>query len=774
MRYSKTGITILSAIKAFKNFFDARKPLHFFGGTKSSIWTKRLVVVLLIAVVISGAATYAALNEVKPLSSDPNTVIWLLNLDLILLLLLVTTVARRSLKLWMTRRSQISSGSRLHVRLVMIFSLLAGIPAILMALFAAIFLHYGVQSWFGDRVRTAVSESQAVAQAYLEEHQRVIRADIFAMAGDLNRQAYILSENPVAFKKVMETQSYLRNFSEAAVFDQSGDVLASAKLDPSTVLGDLPLDKMEEQDNKGVLIMTDTNQDSVRALVKLKAFGTAYLYVSRQVDPTVLARVSDTRKAAENYAQLEQHLSDLQIRITLIFVTVALVLLFTAIGIGLLFARQLANPLGELIRAADRVRAGDLTARVPDSERKDEFDLLARTFNRMTSQLQEQRDELVAANRQLDQRRRFTETVLAGVSSGIIGLDDKAKVTLVNSSAADMMNHEPSDLVGKDIRDFMPELKQLLEEAQQKPEKITQSEIQFMTGPQSKRTFLVRIATELISEEGKSAVLTFDDITELQSAQRKAAWADVARRIAHEIKNPLTPIQLSAERLKRRYLKQIKDDPEIFEQCTDTIIHHVGDIGRMVNEFSDFARMPEAVIRHENLSKNMREIIAFQQQAHNDIAFTLHGLKADDEDMFADFDSRQLRQAVTNIMQNAVDSIEGDEARKEKNRGEINIALIEDKERDSVLICFSDNGPGFPESENIDNFTEPYVTQKERGTGLGLAIVKKIMEDHKGRIILGVPDWLAPQLPWGEQSGATVTLQLPTANMSGIASEAAE
>ncbi len=756
-------------IRKLKTIYKTRKRVRFFGHSRRARWLNRFVLLLILAAVCSGVSTYAALNEIPPFGDDPSTVIWLLNLDLVILLLLVTIIARRSVNLWSGQTSK-AAGSRLHVRLVLIFSLLAGIPAIMMAIFAAFFLHFGVQSWFSDRVRTAVSESQAVAQSYLEEHQRVIRADVFAMAADLNREAEMLINNPVAFKKVMETQSYLRNFSESAVFDTKHNLLASTGLEPTTELEKMPFDNTKSRDNNGLVIMTGTSEDSVRALIKLEAFSDAYLYVSRLVDPVVLARVIDTREAAEDYAKLEGHLSELQVTITMIFVVLALLLLFAAIGFGVLFARQLAGPLGELITAADRVRAGDLTARVPHFSRKDEFDQLGRTFNRMTIQLQEQRDELIAANRQLDRRRQFTETVLAGVSSGIVGIDEKYCVTLANSSAADLLGQKAESLIGGYIGDILPELPDLLKIAHDKPDKITQSELPFILEGQSKRIFLMRItieaSNETSNEDGKGAVLTFDDITELQAAQRKAAWADVARRIAHEIKNPLTPIQLSAERLKRRYLKQITDDPDVFSQCTDTIIHHVGDIGRMVNEFSNFARMPEPIMKQENLNAHIRDMMTFQQQAHPEIKFNLHGIGSQEPPLFILFDGQQIRQAITNIVQNAIDSIharmEHEKLDGDKDyKGQINMMLSEISKAKEVIITLSDNGFGFPQDEDTNRLTEPYVTQKEKGTGLGLAIVKKIMEDHKGRIILGSQDWIEKLTPWGQNDGATVTLVLP-------------
>jgi len=384
----------------------------------------------------------------------------------------------------------------------------------------------------------------------------------------------------------------------------------------------------------------------------------------------------------------------------------------------------------------------------------------------MTSQIEEQRDELVMANRQLDQRRRFTETVLAGVSSGILGVNEQEKVTLANSSAAELFDTEANALVGKNVSEIIPELTVLLKQAHEKPDKITQFEIPFMRADDSKRILLVRIAIELIGGEDKGAVLTFDDITELQSAQRKAAWADVARRIAHEIKNPLTPIQLYAERLRRKYLSQIKDDPETFSKCTDTIIHHVGDIGRMVNEFSAFARMPEPVMNTENLSVQLTDMLVLQQQAHPDITFDIKNIDPDQTPLYACIDLRQIRQAVTNIVQNAIDSIESrlekaGESLNDIQKGHIDILLAVREKENEIVISIIDNGSGLPKGIDVAGLTEPYVTHKAKGTGLGLAIVKKIMEDHGGRIILGVPEWLKKMQDWRDLGGATVSLVLP-------------
>lgn len=723
-----------------------------------------LPVILMLAAIVSGIATYAALNEAPPFGDDPHIVIWLLNLDLVILLTLIALIARSVVGLFAGRKRGVA-GAHLHIRLVWIFTFLAAVPAIVMTVFAAFFLHFGMQSWFSDRVKMAVRESQAVAEAYLEEHKQVIRADVLGMANDLNRQAAALVTNPEIFDRVINTQSLLRNFSEAIVIDSTGDIIASSSLSFTLTFETLPAYAVRQANEGEVVVMTGGNDDRVRALVKLPGMLDAYLFVGRMVDPTVLSHVIDTRRAAESYAVLEAQRKDLQITITLIFVVVAFLIMLAAVWFGLAFARQLVMPIGSLIAAADRVRAGDLTARVQNFGRGDEIEVLGRAFNRMTSQIQQQQNELVAANRQLDQRRRFTETILAGVSAGIVGVDQDGRITLANNSAAALFADDVHTLIGRLLPEIIPDAAPLLEQAFARPNRIAQAEIPWQGADGGKRIFLVRIVVELVGDSEQGAVLTFDDITELQSAQRKAAWADVARRIAHEIKNPLTPIQLSAERLKRKYLKQITEDPDVFAKCTDTIIHHVGDIGRMVNEFSAFARMPEPVMQRENLVRHIRDMLVLQQQAHADITLNFN---SDEDEIHAHVDIQQIRQALTNITQNAIDSIHGrmDRQRREgvtPTPGAVDIRLhIRNTDgRRSLAVILSDNGLGLPKDEDLNRLAEPYVTKREKGTGLGLAIVKKIMEDHKGRLVLGAPEWFRHLDGWTDLGGATVVLLLP-------------
>jgi two-component system nitrogen regulation sensor histidine kinase NtrY len=703
----------------------------------------KIALALIAVSVMAGAATYAALTAGAPFG-DAHTLYVLLNIDLVLFLMLVLIVARRIVALWVQRR-QGTAGARLHVRLVTWFSLVAVVPAIFVTLFSIGFFYLGVESWFSDRVRTAVDESVVVARAYLEEHKQAIRGDILAMASDLNSVGVPIGSQQ--YQAIVSEQALLRNLSDAMVFDGLGDVKARTGITFALGLDQPPVDAIEaaRRSTGEVQIMTSNQQDRVTALMKL--YGDVYLYVARPIDQRVLAHIEIAKAASAEYSAAEGSRSDLQIRVWLMFIVVALLLLLAAIWMGLHFAKQLVQPVSALIEAAEQVRAGNLSTRVIEPEDADELSVLSRTFNRMTSQLASQRSELVEANHQLDMRRRFTETVLAGVSAGVIGLDLDGKVTLANRSAGEFLDIEPGLLAGQNLAQVIPEIVPILEQLGPNQTRLVQSQLDLRRPGLPNRTVLVRIGAEQQGKQVRGYVITFDDVTELLQAQRKAAWADVARRIAHEIKNPLTPIQLSAERLKRKYLKEITSDPETFITCTDTIVRQVGDIGRMVDEFSSFARMPQAVMRREAMSDLVGQAVFLQRQAHINIRFDV---VKPSEPLVVECDGRQITQALTNLLQNAVDAIGGRIAGEGEvlPRGTIEVSLSTDEDR--VLIAVSDNGRGLPVAER-DRLTEPYVTTRAKGTGLGLAIVKKIMEDHSGTL----------EMQDNPRGGARVVLCIP-------------
>ena len=715
------------------------------------------VFALAVAALACGIATYLALTGAPPFGPHPRTVLSLLNLDLVLLLALCALVARRLVQVWLERRRGLA-GSRLQIRLVGLFSLIAVLPTIIVAVFSYLFFSFGVESWFSDRVRTAISESLAVAEAYMHEHQQAIRADALAMANDLNRDAWKLALSQQELDQVVAMQAALRGLSEAMVFDGSGHVLARSGL--TFMFGSAPVPKEAiGRANEGeVPIITNDSDDRVRALVRLNQFGDTYLYVGRYVAPRVLDYMKATQRAVAQYKSLEGRRSGFQITFALIFMMVAMLFLVAAISLGIHFATQLADPISRLVGAAERVRGGDLAARVPEGEKDDELASLSRAFNRMTFQIESQQKELIEANRQLDERRRFTETVLSGVSAGVIGLDPVGRVHLPNRSASALLGVDLEQAIGRDLAEVAPEMAGLFAEAERHPSERVQAQVQLVRGS-STRTLLVRIAGEGEGGETSGFVVTFDDITELLSAQRKAAWADIARRIAHEIKNPLTPIQLSAERLRRRYLKEIKKDPETFAVCTDTIIRHVGDIGRMVDEFSSFARMPTPVLKPEDLNEIAHRAVLLQRTAHPEIQFETNLSPAP---AITNCDARLAGQALLNILTNAIEAVQariGGAAPAPKGR--IRVSLMQADGRWSVLV--EDNGKGLPR-QGRERLTEPYVTTRAKGTGLGLAIVKKIMEDHQGELVLED----------GEPDGARVKLVFAAAEPRGGAESTAE
>ena len=703
------------------------------------LWSRRvglgrkMAYALAAAAVASGLATVATLTGSSPLEPDPKTVLLLLYLDAVLLLLLAVVVARRLVSVWAERRRGLA-GSGLHVRLVMLFSVVAVTPAILVAVFSALFLNFGIQAWFNERVRTAVEESQAVARLYLHEHQQNIRADALAMANDLNRDAPFLMRNPVRFNQILSAQAGLRSLPEAMVMDGNGRTLARSRFSLSLELERLLGRDLKQAATGEVVVLTGGSEDRVRALVKLNRFPDAYLLVGRFIESRVLEHIELTDKAVTQYKSLEKRRKGIQITFVMIFVVVALLLLLAAVWVGLTLATQLARPISDLISVAERVGKGDLTARVEATAASHEIGILSRAFNRMTSQIDTQQRGLVEANRELGERTRFTETVLAGVSAGVIGLDDQGRIHLPNRSASELLATDLARAIGTRLDALVPEMADLLDAVMKRPDRPHQAEINVVRQDRA-HSLIVSMAAESLDGQVNGYVVTFDDITDLLSAQRKAAWADVARRIAHEIKNPLTPIRLSAERLKRKYLKQIEEDPKTFSDCVETIVRQVEDIGRMVDEFSSFARMPQAILKPENLTEICRQAAFFERARHPS---TNYDLDLGDDDIPIRCDRRQINQALTNMFKNAAESIEARAAQQDPQLSGTILLRLRQKpaeDGDRVVVAMEDNGLGLPE-EQRERLTEPYVTTRDKGTGLGLAIVHKIMEDHHGEVIL--------------------------------------
>lgn len=656
----------------------------------------------------------------------------IIHIAAIVILVLAGLITYRLVRMWL-RRKNTGTGIKLQERIIRYFALVAFLPAFILAVFYVYFFELGMQSWFSDRVRGTLNESLEVSEAYIQEHRSNIKADLLAMANDINRQTLVVVGDDRLLQMLVDDQTAKRALSEAIVFDGSGNILAMSTLGSPTPPDGISQAIVEQARLGNPVVISDTSDDRVRAVIKLNFFLETFLYVSRYVDPAVLAHVQAARDSISEYQSLEKARSGIQLSSELGFLAVALLLLSGAIWIGFWLSRQLTQPLQALLLAVEKVGQGDFRTPLPSLLATDELGTLSRAFDGMTRKIESQQKALIETNRELDERRRFSEAVLSGVSAGVIGLDRLGKITLPNRAACDFFGCGQDVIVGKRVQDLIPGIASLWKQVS--GEKLDSGSAQIEVQRSGKhRTLLVRIATESVKGEAKGYVVTFDDITDQLSDQRTAAWADVARRIAHEIKNPLTPIQLSAERLKRKYANLITSDDKVFQQCTETIIRQVGDLRRMVDEFSSFARMPMPVFRNENLTDILRQAIFLHEVGSPVIAYELN---LPDAPIWLTCDGRQISQAITNLIKNAGESIRQRVEENPNNHslksqdpiGTISLSMIVNDQQ--IKIFVEDDGAGLPIGM-IDRLTEPYVTTRSKGTGLGLAIVKKIMEDHGG------------------------------------------
>ena len=691
---------------------------------------RRIAMIFLALGALSGLMTYLVLTDVWQTQNPARAITWLLLSDFIIVLSLGTIIARRFVVLWIERRRGMV-GAKLHSRLVLLFGLIALIPAITVSVFSTTFLNYGLDIWFGDKIKSAVESSFNVTQSYLQEHQQRVANDTLSIANEIRDQDWGGLLDLSRLDAFLDRQVDLRDLSEAVVIDRRRQILASGGFTLMMEFDlDLPEDALVRADSGEMVMLHSPSGDRVRALVAIDSVEGIYLYAGRVIDDGVLTAIRNNEGAVSLYRQLEGDRSQWQITVGLIFAALALLLLMAAIWVAIISATNLVKPILRLVEAAQRLGGGDLATRVKTGKRDDELGELSRTFNTMALRLQTQQVELVATNQQLDDRRRFTELVLSGVSAGVIGLNEKGEIELPNRSASELLGRNVMQHVGERLGDLVPEMGELVALAQNRPPGTAEGQINMSHGPVT-RTLHVRVVSERGDGDHTRIVVTFDDVTELLAAQRKAAWSDIARRIAHEIKNPLTPIQLSAERLKRKYLKEIVNDPETFAICTDTIVRQVGDIGRLVDEFSSFARMPAPVLRPEDLVELSRQAAFLQQSANASIVYDV-ALPA--EPIWANCDASQVTRALTNLLQNAADAIEarlemeqassGGDGQNRLTPGRIHLWIRRDG--DEVTLAVDDNGRGLPR-QGRDRLTDPYVTTRVKGTGLGLAIVKKIM-----------------------------------------------
>src|SRR5271170_3451362 len=679
------------------------------------------------AALLSATATFLVLSDFTPIAPVHEVVVALLLGDFATGLLLLAIIGR---EVWVVVRARRRgyAGSRLHVQIVGLFAVIAAVPTILVAVVASTTLDRALDRFFSTRTRGMIEQSLIVANAYVNEHAQAIRGEIMAMAFDLGRAKSMFDSDRERFQKFFTAQATARGLSAAMIINADGSTVgrAEVKMDKAVVLPSAKLLSQITETEPQVALIPEG--DHVAAAVKLHGYDDMYLYVARVLDPRVVQQLRQTQESVGEYANLEARRLGIQIAFALMFAVIALIVLLSSAWIGLDFANRLVAPIRRLIGAANVVSTGNLQVRVPIQGSGGDLARLGETFNKMTHELSTQHDDIVRARDVIDSRRRFTEAVLAGASAGVIGVNADGRITILNRSAEKLVGCSEADALERPIAEVAPELGEIFEAARNSSQRLVQRQVTVSRDGQE-RNLSVRVTSEQAAESDQGYVITIDDVTELVLAQRTAAWADIARRIAHEIKNPLTPIQLSAERLRRKYSKVIVEDAAVFEQCTETIVRQVDDIKRMVDEFSRFARMPKAVIAAEDVSDTVRQVIFLMRVGHPDVDFDVD---LPPEAMPARFDRRLISQALTNIVKNAAEAI-GAVPPAELGRGRI--AVSARRQGKDIVIDVIDNGVGLPK-ENRARLLEPYVTTRDKGTGLGLAIVGRILEEHSGHIEL--------------------------------------
>ena len=723
------------------------------GPRRSLLIARRWGLVLVAMAALVGGASFAVLLGFTPIAPEGDTITAISLANGFLVVLLAVLVGREVLALVRARRHG-RSASRLHVRIIALFGVVAALPAIAVAVIAGITLDAGLDRIFENRTRTIVDSSVNVARSYINQSAFNARASTVSMAAALSRQRRLYSLDRYAFADFLRVQTQVRGFLGAMLIAADGEVMEAYEVDGS--LPPAPPERIADvrAGRQATAIVPPGENGVVGVITPLFDLRPGMvLYTAQAVDPAVLNSLDLMEKITADYAQLEANRRPLQIGFAALYVGLCLTVLLAAIWTGLGVADRLMVPIRRLIGAADRVRAGDLSTSVPLQRTEGDLRSLAQTFNSMVVDIGAQRAEILATQAQSDERRRFTEAVLSGVSAGVIGLTPRGRVTIANTFAEQILGTSVDDMLDKDIATVAPDLAAVVVAARAADRDVHREQVTVRREGEE-RTLNVQVTAEDQTDGSRAYVVTFDDITDLVTAQRTSAWADVARRIAHEIKNPLTPIQLSAERLKRRYGRKIDpDDRAVFDLCTETIVRQVGDIGRMVDEFSSFARMPKPTMVLGDLAESAKEALFLRKVGHPETRFE-HDLEPGV--LIARFDPRLMTQALGNLIKNAAEAIEGAGIPAAEGR----VRLSGRVEGDEVLIDVIDNGKGLPVEER-HKLLEPYMTTREKGTGLGLAIVGKIVEEHHGRIeLLDAP----PPPPGTEPAGgpgAMIRIRLP-------------
>ncbi|MFV0297334.1 MAG: ATP-binding protein, partial [Hyphomicrobiaceae bacterium] len=701
------------------------------GASPHSFWFGLVVVVLSL---VSGLATYLILTGLTPIAPRNEVVLIVLAVNIVLILVMFAVLVVQAIGLWRAWKRKVA-GARIHVRIVGLFTVIAALPAILLAVAATITFSRSLDTWFSTRTRTIVASSLDVARAYLTEHGQVIRTDAVNMTADLDdyvRGKHITDANIKDLTTTLMAQVSLRDLSVAAIIDSKGKADIEFMADTRVAFRPPPERMLQLASEGHVPLLMPRKVYRIAAVSRLESLPGHFLYVARGVNPKVVNQVQRSQAAVTEYEHLRRARNGPKLAHAIMYFMIALTCTLAAIWVGMWFSRHLVAPIRRLISAAQHVTRGDLDVVLPLRRGEGDLRRLSRDFNNMTSELSRQRQELMSVNSQLSERRRFMEAVLSGVSAGVIGLDDEGRVSLVNPSAERMLGKTASDMIGKTFAECAPDLAAAIDGGSGAPRPRGPQDATISVDGEERR-FSVRVTRE-DGDVAKGGVVTFDDITELVVAQRSSAWGDVARRIAHEIKNPLTPIQLSAERIRRKYGASIEKDRETFEKLTDTIVRQVGDIKTMVDEFAAFARVPKPVMGMADLRDAVQEPVILFREGHTDVEYVLD---IPDSPVVSEIDSRLITQALTNLVKNATESVESAAAAKDRDAGwhpvvETRLALDDRR----IVIEVIDNGLGLPKQHRA-RLLEPYVTTKgSKGTGLGLAIVQKIVEQHGGTLLI--------------------------------------
>jgi two-component system, NtrC family, nitrogen regulation sensor histidine kinase NtrY len=675
---------------------------------------------------LSAFLTFVVLTGLTPIAPTSRVVLTFILINAAIILVLVGIIGREVWQVLQARRRG-RAAARLHVQIVSLFSVIAVLPAVLVAIVANVTIDRGLDRLFSGPTRDAIQNSLTIARAYTLEHAELIRGDILGMANDIAHARPLYDQDRETFRQLLTASALARNLPAAMLIDKDRNVLEKADTGVQQSFPPPPPDILNHvKETEPEISVFPENY--VAAVIRLRAFNDTFLYVARLLDPHVVAQLNKTQASVAEYAGIESRRLAMQVSFALMFAVIALTILMASVLIGLNFANGLVAPIRRLMSAAHIVSTGDLHVQVPVQRSGGDLAQLGETFNKMTQELRTQRDELVNASDLIDSRRRFIEAVLSSASAGIIGVDGSGSVGILNRSAEKLIGQAESETLDHPLSEVLPELDEMMKTAREGTQRLVQGQITINRAGHE-RNLSVRVSAEQTSQSRDSYIITLDDITELVSAQRTSAWGDVARRIAHEIKNPLTPIQLSAERIRRKFGKVITEDKAIFEQCTDTIVRQVDDIRRMVDEFSRFARMPKPVMEGEDVADTVRQAVFLMRVGHPEIDIEAE-IKQDP--MRAQFDRRLISQALTNIIKNATEAIEAVPP-EELGKGRIDVVAARDGE--DVVIDVIDNGVGLPKVSRA-RLLEPYVTTREKGTGLGLAIVGRVLEDHGGRIEL--------------------------------------